>query len=52
MRVLDAREYWEAQGSAYFHELSTFGALPDEVVLRLGPWPCFPSVSRYLRIAR
>ncbi|MDC0661414.1 cyclic nucleotide-binding domain-containing protein [Marinobacter sp. SS21] len=35
MRELDAREYWEAQGPAYFHELSTFGALPDEVVRRL-----------------
>lgn len=35
MREIDALKYWEAQGPAYFHELSTFGALPDEVVLRL-----------------
>lgn len=35
MREIDALEFWQAQRSAYFHELSTFGALPDEVILRL-----------------
>lgn len=35
MREIDALEFWQAQGSAYFSELSTFGAMPEEVVLRL-----------------
>lgn len=35
MREMDALEYWRMQGSAYFRELSTFGALPDEAILRL-----------------
>lgn len=35
MREIDALEFWQAQVSDYFRELSTFGALPDEVILRL-----------------
>ncbi|WP_162628746.1 cyclic nucleotide-binding domain-containing protein [Marinobacter bohaiensis] len=35
MREIDALEFWQAQGSAYFCELSTFGALPETVVLEL-----------------
>ncbi|WP_190294929.1 cyclic nucleotide-binding domain-containing protein [Marinobacter sp. R17] len=35
MREIDALEFWQAQGSAYFRELSTFGALQDDVVLQL-----------------
>lgn len=35
MHEIDAREYWQAQSPAYFHELSTFGALPDDVIMRL-----------------
>ncbi|MBV1788212.1 cyclic nucleotide-binding domain-containing protein [Marinobacterium sp. D7] len=35
MKVIDAREYWQAQGTAYFQELSAFGALPERVVHRL-----------------
>lgn len=32
MREIDALEFWRARGSDYFRELSTFGALPDNVV--------------------
>ncbi|GAA0842603.1 hypothetical protein GCM10009113_11090 [Marinobacter szutsaonensis] len=35
MREIDALDYWEAQGSAYFRDLSMFGVLRDEVILRL-----------------
>lgn len=35
MREIDALEYWEAQGSAFFRDLSLFGVLRDEVILRL-----------------
>ncbi|EON93588.1 cyclic nucleotide-binding protein [Marinobacter lipolyticus SM19] len=35
MREIDALEFWQAQGSAYFRELSTFGALTDDVILSL-----------------
>lgn len=31
----DALDYWNGQGSDYFRELSTFGALPDDAVLRM-----------------
>ena len=35
MRENDAFDYWHGQGPDYFRELSTFGALPDEAVLRM-----------------
>ncbi|MEE2762159.1 MAG: Crp/Fnr family transcriptional regulator [Pseudomonadota bacterium] len=35
MRETDAHDYWQEQGSDYFRELSTFGAIPDEAVLRM-----------------
>ncbi len=35
MREINALEFWQAQGPTYFRELSTFGALPDAVILRL-----------------
>lgn len=35
MHQMDALAYWQAMGAGYFRELSTFGALPDEVILRL-----------------
>ncbi len=35
MREIDALEFWQTQGPDYFRELSTFGALQDEVILRL-----------------
>jgi|GEM_PF-706667 len=35
MREIDGLEYWQAQGSAYFRDLSMFGVLRDEVILRL-----------------
>lgn len=35
MNEIDALEFWQAQGPAYFRELSTLGALPDQVILRL-----------------
>jgi len=35
MREIDALEFWQAQGPAYFRELSSFGALPDAVILHL-----------------
>ena len=35
MQKLDAREFWQAQTPEYFRELSTFGAIPDDVILRM-----------------
>ncbi|PHQ15956.1 hypothetical protein CLH61_07405 [Marinobacter profundi] len=35
MRDIDALDYWHQQGPAYFRDLSSLGALPDEVILRL-----------------
>lgn len=35
MHQMDALAYWQAIGPDYFRELSSFGALPDEVILRL-----------------
>lgn len=35
MREINALEFWQAQAADYFRELSTFGALPDEVIQRL-----------------
>ncbi|GGB80632.1 hypothetical protein GCM10011352_02910 [Marinobacterium zhoushanense] len=35
MKIIDARDYWQAQGVTHFRELSTFGALPERVVHRL-----------------
>nr|WP_297402921.1 cyclic nucleotide-binding domain-containing protein [uncultured Marinobacter sp.] len=35
MREMDALAYWQEKGSAYFRELSTFGAIPDKVIRRL-----------------
>ena len=34
MQQLDAREFWQAQKPEYFRELSTFGAMPEDVILR------------------
>lgn len=35
MREIDALDYWHEQSPDYFSELSTFGALPTEAVLRM-----------------
>ncbi|MBV1787353.1 Crp/Fnr family transcriptional regulator [Marinobacterium sp. D7] len=35
MKVLDAQALWDDLGALYFRELSTFGALPDSVVLHV-----------------
>ncbi|MBW4934116.1 Crp/Fnr family transcriptional regulator [Marinobacter sp. F4206] len=35
MREIDALDYWQEKGPAYFSELSTFGALPEEPILRM-----------------
>ena len=35
MRENDALDYWQSLGPDYCRELSTFGALPDESVLRM-----------------
>lgn len=35
MREKDALGYWNEQGPDYLRELSTFGALPDDAVLRM-----------------
>lgn len=35
MHTVDGLQLWEALGPAYFRELSSFGALPDEVIRNL-----------------
>lgn len=35
MREIDVLSYWHEQGPGYFSELSTFGALPEEAILRM-----------------
>jgi len=35
MREHDALDYWHGQGPDFFRELSSFGALPEQAVLRM-----------------
>ncbi|OAN87990.1 hypothetical protein A8B84_04955 [Marinobacter sp. EhC06] len=35
MHETDGLDFWEAKGISYFRELSSFGALPDEIILYL-----------------